>query len=129
MGILKWLGIVGECEKEPVALDDSNFVEEVRRSDKPVVLDVWSDMCQPCLALIPTIKRLACKYEGEVKVAQLNVRAGPKAVRKLGVNATPTVLFLKNGAVVERVEGLRGQHYFEEIIEEDLLGRPRQEAV
>ena len=124
MGLLSWLGLEGECEQEPVALDDGNFVDEVRRSDVPVVVDVWSNGCQPCMHLVPTIKKLACKYDGRVKVAQLNVGAAPKTVRKLGVRGTPTVLFFKNGAVVERVVGVRGQHYYEEVIEEDLIDPP-----
>lgn len=121
MGLLSWLGFDGGCEKEPVELDDKNFADEVRRSELPVLVDVWSNGCQPCMALVPTIKRLACKYEGRVKVGQLNVGAGPRTAAKLGVRGTPTVLFFKNGAVVERVVGMRGQHYYEEVIEEDLL--------
>ena len=129
MGILSWLGFDGQCEQEPVALNDRNFAEEVRRSDIPVLVDVWSAGCQPCMALVPTIKRLACKYDGRIKVAQLNVGEGQRTAAKLGVRGTPTVLFFKRGAVVERVTGLRGQHYYEEIIEEDLLDHPQQEAV
>jgi thioredoxin 1 len=123
MGILNWLGFDGACEKEPVSLNDSNFAKEVRQSDIPVMVDVWSNGCAPCTALVPTVKRLACKYEGEVKVAELNVGRAPKIAGKLGIRGTPTILFFKNGAVVERVVGARGQHYFEEIIEEDLLAR------
>ncbi len=123
MGILNWLGITGDCEKEPVALNDNNFVDEVRRSKIPVVVDVWSNGCAPCMQLVPTIRRLACKYEGRVKIAQLNAGAAPKALSKLGVRGTPTLLFFKDGNVVERVVGVRGQHYFEEIIDEDLLGQ------
>jgi len=123
MGILSWLGFDGACEQEPVELDDENFKQEVSRSDVPVVVDVWSHGCQPCMALVPTVKRLACKYDGKVKVAQLNVGVGRKAAARLGVRGTPTMLFFKKGgALVERVVGVRGQHYYEEIIEEDLLG-------
>jgi thioredoxin len=121
MGILNWLGITGDCEKDPVALDDKNFQKEVRQSKIPVIVDVWSNGCAPCMQLAPTIKRLACKYEGKVKVAQLNVGLGPKSAAKLGVRGTPTTLFFKNGNVVERVVGVRGQHYFEEVIETDLI--------
>ena len=128
MGLLKWLGFDGACEKQPISLNDRNFAEEVRKSKVPVVVDVWSHGCAPCAALVPTIKRLACKYEGKIKVAELNTGAGPKSVAKLGVRGTPTVLFFKNGAVVERVVGVRGQHYFEEIIETDLLDYPANEA-
>ncbi len=126
MGILSWLGFDGATEKEPVSLNDNNFAEEVRKSKVPVVVDVWSNGCQPCMALVPTIKRLAGKYEGRVKVAELNVGRAPKTARKLSVRGTPTVLFFKNGAVVERVVGMRGQHFFEEIIEEDLLDPPAE---
>jgi len=121
MGILSWLGFDGSCEEEPIALTDKNFAQEVRKSNIPVLVDVWSHGCQPCMALIPTIKKLACKYKGKIKVAQLNTGVARKTASKLGVRGTPTVLFFKNGAVVERVVGMRGQHYYEEIIEEDLL--------
>jgi thioredoxin 1 len=128
MGLLQWLGLIGDCEKEPVALNDKNFQKEVRQSDIPVMVDVWSNGCAPCMQLIPTVKRLACKYEGKVKIAQLNAGSAPKTMRKLGVRGTPTLLFFKNGAVVERVVGVRGQHYFEEIIETDLLDNPPDDS-
>jgi thioredoxin 1 len=121
MGILSWLGFDGGRELEPIELTDENFHDEVVRSDVPVVVDVWSNGCQPCMALVPTVKRLAGKYEGQVKVAQLNVGNGRRTASRLGVRGTPTMLFFKNGALVERVVGVRGQHYYEEVIEEDLL--------
>jgi thioredoxin-like negative regulator of GroEL len=126
MGILSFLGFDGADEREPVELFDANFAAEVSKSTLPVVVDVWSNGCQPCLALVPTMKRLAAKYDGRVKVAQLNVGSGMKTAARLGVRGTPTVLFFRNGGVVERVVGLRGQHYYGEIIEEDLLGNVAQ---
>jgi thioredoxin 1 len=128
MGILSWLGFDGACEREPVELNDANFDAEVRKSDLPVVVDVWSHGCQPCLALVPTVRRLACKYEGRVKVAQLNAGSAPRTMARLGVRGTPTLLFFKKGAIVERVVGMRGQHYYEEVIETDLLGAPLAEG-
>jgi len=123
MGILNWLGITSDCEKDPLALSDENFHKEVRQSEIPVVVDIWSNGCAPCTQLVPTVRRLACKYEGRVKVAQLNAGAAPKTMQKLGVRGTPTLLFYKKGGVlVERVVGVRGQHYFEDIIDHDLLG-------
>jgi thioredoxin 1 len=121
MGLLNWLGFTNDCEQDPVELTDKNFITEVRRSKIPVVVDVWSNGCAPCMQLVPTIRRLACKYEGKVKVGQLNSSIGQRTAGKLGVRGTPTILFFKNGNVVERVVGVRGQHYFEEIIETELL--------
>ncbi len=128
MGLMKWLGLDGGCKKEPVELTDKNFNEQVRKSDVPVLIDVWSPGCAPCQALAPTIMRLACKYDGQVKVCHLNTQSAPKTTGKLGVRGTPTVLFMKNGSVVERVVGTRGQHFYEEIIEEDLLDAPAEAA-
>jgi thioredoxin 1 len=128
MGLLKWLGLDGGCEKDPVELTDDNFKEEVLQSRTPVLVDVWSDGCGPCRALAPTIMKLACKYEGRVKVAQLNVSAAPRTLRGLGVRGTPTVLFFQDGRVVESVVGMRGQIYYEEIIETDLLSEGKPEA-
>jgi len=121
MGLMKWLGLDAGCKKEPIEITDQNFATEVGKSDVPVLIDVWSPGCQPCQALAPTIMRLACKYEDSIKVCHLNSGANPKTTSKLGVRGTPTVLFFKNGKVIERVVGMKGQHYYEEIIEEDLL--------
>jgi len=121
MGLMKWLGL-DDCKKEPLSLNDDNFKQEATQSDLPVLIDVWSEGCAPCTALAPTIMRLACKYEGKIKVCHLNTGAAPKTIGRLGVRGTPTVLFMKSGAVVERVVGLRGQHFYEDIIENDLLG-------
>ena len=121
MGILKWLGLDSGVKKEPVELNESNFKTEVTQSEIPVLVDIWSPGCAPCATLAPTIMRLAGKYDGRIKVAQLNSQAAPKITSRLGVRGTPTVLFFKQGRVVERVVGVRGQHYYEEIIDEDLL--------
>ncbi len=121
MGVLDWLGLKPEPQKEPDHITDANFKTEVLKSDIPVLLDVWSFGCQPCKALVPTIMKLAAKYEGRVKVAELNISQNPRTAGRLGVRGTPTVLFFKNGKIIERVVGLRGQHYYEDIIENDLL--------
>jgi len=118
MGVLDWLGLKPEAKKEPIPVSDANYKDEVLRSDLPVLLDAWGPNCPPCVALAPTIMRIAGKYDGQVKVVELNVSQNPKTAGKLGVRGTPTVLFLKKGKVVERVVGMRGQHYYEEIIDE-----------
>jgi thioredoxin 1 len=128
MGLFSWLGFDSDCEKEPVALSDKNFHQEVLRSDVPVLVDVWSMGCQPCLQLVPTIRRLACKYEGRVKVAQLDAGKAPRTVHNLGIRGTPTLLFFKNGKLIERTVGFKGQLYLEEVIEEELLETPASEV-
>ena len=110
MGLMKWLGMDDGCKDDQVEITDTNFKDVVVQSEVPVMIDVWSPGCQPCVALADTVKRLACKYDGQVKVAHLNAQAYPRISSKLRVTGTPTVLFFKNGAAKERVVGVRGQH-------------------
>jgi thioredoxin-like negative regulator of GroEL len=105
----------------PVHVDDSNFNAEVRQSILPVLLDVWSPLCAPCRQMEPVIIRLATRYKGRVKVAEINASASPRTMQKLFVSATPTVIYFKKGQELDRVEGFRGEPYHEDIIDNELL--------
>ncbi len=122
MGIFSKLFGPKEPKVMPVHVDDNNFKTEVRRSRIPVVLDVWSPLCAPCRQLEPVIIRLATRYRGRVKVAEINASAAPRTMQKLFVSATPTVIYFKKGHELERVEGFRGELYHQDFIESELLG-------
>jgi thioredoxin-like negative regulator of GroEL len=121
MGFFAKLFGSAETKVWPVHVDDDNFTAEVRRSSLPVLLDVWSPSCSPCKQMEPIIFRLAKRYQGRVKVAEINGAAAPVTMRKLFVTGTPSILYFKNGQEVERVVGLRGEHYHQELIENELL--------
>jgi thioredoxin len=104
-----------------VHVTDENFQKEVLKSEVPVLLDVWSDGCGPCKLLEPVVMELSREYQGRLKVAELNVALGPKAVKKLGVSGTPTVVYFKKGRVVERVVGFRAGHYHRDYLDRELL--------
>ncbi|MHB8872940.1 MAG: thioredoxin family protein [Myxococcaceae bacterium] len=108
----------------PVHVDDDNFRDEVLRAKEPVLLDIWSDGCAPCRQLEPIVMRLSTEYQGRVKVAEVNAATAPRAMRKLGVMGTPTVIYFRRGREVERVVGVRGEHYHREVIEARLLAAP-----
>ncbi len=128
MGFLSKLFGPAEPKVRPVHVDDDNFVAEVRRSKLPVLLDVWGPSCAPCKQMEPIVFRLAKRYQGRVKVAEINSAAAPRTMRKLFVTGTPTVIYFKNGQEVERVVGLRGEHYHAQFIDEELLeGQPAVE--
>lgn len=106
---------------QPVALTDQNFTQEVLQSKLPVLVDVWSDGCAPCMQLEPIIMDLAARYDGKVKVAELHTSRAPRTLARLGVRGTPTVLYFKNGRELERVVGFRGSLYHRDYIEHELL--------
>ncbi len=105
----------------PTHLDAKNFDDEVLRSDLPVVVDFWGPGCPPCKQLEGVIISLATEYNGRVKFGEVNTHEAMKIARRYGVMATPTVIYFKDGKIIDRVAGFRGSLYHKEVIEEDLL--------
>lgn len=124
MGILAMLFGPSSPKVQPVHVDDENFIQEVARSELPVVLDVWSPGCGPCQMMEPIIMDLAAAYQGKVRVAEMNAAEATGYSARLGVMGTPTVVFLKRGREVHRVTGFVGSRYLREVVEAELLGAP-----
>ena len=97
-------------------IDDGNFENEVMKSDLPVVVDFWAPWCGPCRAIGPIVEELAGSYNGKVKFTKCNVDDNPITPGKFAVRAIPTLLFVKNGEVVQTITGLTGKAKLEEVI-------------
>ncbi len=90
---------------EPVHVTDDSFENEVRKSDIPVVVDFWAAWCGPCLMIAPILEEIAREYDGKLKVAKLDVDANPKTPTSFSIMSIPSLLFFKNGEVIEQVIG------------------------
>ncbi len=88
-----------------LAVKDSNFQDIVISSDKPVVVDFWAPWCGPCQMISPIIEEMAVKYEGKVVISKCNVDENSVIPMKYRVMNIPTILFFKNGEVVDKVVG------------------------
>jgi thioredoxin 1 len=86
-------------------ITDANFQTEVMESDKVVMLDFWASWCGPCVALGPTVEAIATDYEGKAIVGKVNVDENPDVSVKFGIRNIPTILFIKNGEVVDKQVG------------------------
>lgn len=84
---------------------DANFEELVLKTDKPVVIDLWAVWCGPCRLIAPHIEEMAKEYEGKAVIGKLDVDNNPQTTARFGVRNIPTVLFLKNGEVVDKQVG------------------------
>jgi thioredoxin 1 len=95
---------------------DQNFHDEVE-ADGVAMVDFWAAWCGPCRLVAPVVAQLADEYADRgLKVGKLDVDQNPQTAARFGVRSIPTVLFFKNGEVVDRLVGAMPRPYFEEKI-------------
>ena len=99
---------------------DANFVEKVEKADKLVVVDLSAEWCGPCRMVGPIIHELAAEYEGRIVAGELNVDENPETTAKYKVRNIPTVLFIKNGEVVDKQVGAVPKANYKNLIEKHI---------
>ena len=87
-----------------LAVTNENY-EALMASDKPVVIDFWAEWCGPCRMIGPIIEGLAEEYKDKVVIGKCDVDANDDIVAQYRVRNIPTVVFIKGGAVVDKVVG------------------------
>jgi thioredoxin 1 len=88
-----------------VEITDGNFESVVKNSDKVVLVDFWAEWCGPCRMVGPIVEELAKEYDGKAVIGKLNVDNNPNVSMEFGVRNIPTILFFKNGKVVDKQVG------------------------
>ncbi len=96
---------------------DAEFENKISTSAKPVLVDFWAPWCGPCKAMTPTIEKLAGEFEGRIVVGKMDIQAHPQAAGKLGIRSIPTLLFFKNGQVVDSLIGTANEDKIRDKIE------------
>ncbi len=83
---------------------DGNIKEAIN-SGKPVVVDFWAEWCGPCRMVGPIIEELANEYEGKVIIGKLDVDENTETPQEYGIRNIPTILFFKDGQIVDKQIG------------------------
>jgi len=91
---------------------EANFEEIVLKSDVPVMVDLWAEWCGPCRLVGPIIDEIGEELDGKVKAVKLDVDSNPSIAVQYGIRNIPTVLFFKNGEVVDKQVGAVPKNIF-----------------
>lgn len=95
---------------------DENFNQEVLSSDIPVLVDFYADWCGPCKMLAPVIEALAGEWEGKAKIGKLNVDNSMDTAQNYGIQSIPTLLYFKNGELVNKSIGVVSKTEIEQVL-------------
>lgn len=96
-----------------VTINQDNF-ENYKNGSLPFVVDLWATWCGPCRALAPTIAELAEDYDGKIVVGKADVEENEDIAMEYGVRNVPTILFFKNGELVDKFVGAASKSVLDE---------------
>ena len=100
-----------------VTITDTNFDQEVLKSQVPVLIDFWAEWCGPCKMLGPVMDELATEYNGRAKIAKLNIDEYQQLANQFRITAIPTVLVVKNGTQLEQIQGARRKSDYKNVLD------------
>lgn len=99
---------------------DASFKKEVLEAKEPVVVDFWAAWCGPCKMIAVMVEELAKEYAGKAKIGKLDVDQNPRTATNYGVMSIPTIMFFKDGKVMDQVVGALSKVELKRKIEENL---------
>ena len=94
-----------------------NFDEVVLQSKQPVLVDFWAQWCGPCKAIGPIIEELNNDYAGKAVVGKVDVDANQELAVRFGIMNIPTILFFKDGQIVDKLKGAAPKKEFQNKME------------
>jgi thioredoxin 1 len=108
------------ANKNVLNATDSNFDGDILKGDQLSIVDFWAEWCAPCRMLGPTIEEIANDFEGKIKVFKMNVDENPMTPTRFHIRGIPTVIFFKNGQVVDQLVGNHPKAMFTQTVQKHL---------
>ena len=86
-------------------LNEKNFDQEILLYQGLALVDFWAEWCGPCKRISPIIDQIALENAGKLKVAKVDVDSNPVLAQRYGIQSIPSLLFFKNGKLVDQIVG------------------------
>ncbi len=102
------------------AITDANFRSSVLESSQVALVDFWAQWCGPCRAIAPIIEELSEEFAGRAIIGKVDVDSNPETAMEYNVRNIPTLLFIKNGQVVDKIVGSTSKSVLKQKLEQHL---------
>ena len=101
-------------------ITDSNFDEEIKNSQVPILVDFWAEWCGPCNQIGPILEDIGETKKDKLKILKLNIDENPQTPQKFGVRGIPTLMLFKDGKLVDTKVGSLPKNMLESWLEPNL---------
>lgn len=103
-----------------VTITDANFGTEIEGTQGLSMVDFWAAWCGPCRMIAPIVEQLATEYDGKLRVGKLDVDANPQTSMRFNIRSIPSILFFKDGKLIDTVVGAVPRAMLERKIQEHM---------
>jgi thioredoxin 1 len=103
-----------------ITVTDENFANEIEGADGLAMVDFWAAWCGPCRMVAPIVEQLASEYQGKLRVGKLDVDSNQRTATRFNVRSIPSILFFKDGRLVDTIVGAVPKPALERKIQEHL---------
>lgn len=108
------------ADSKTMQVTDQSFAAEVKKADGLVLVDFWATWCGPCQIVAPVLDQLSQEYEGKARILKLDVDANQGTAMEYNVRSIPSILFFRDGKVVDTVVGAVPRNVLESKIQQHL---------
>ena len=103
-----------------IKLTDSDFENQVIKSEKPILVDYWAEWCGPCKMIAPILEEVSAEMSDKIIIGKLNVDENSQTPPKYGIRGIPTLMIFKDGNAVGTHVGALSKSDLIEFIENNI---------